>query len=148
MRQPFRIAPRLPVQAMKTYQVSAPLATHWRKATCEEVQCAGYVKGWKTLIDTRTVQGQAQANYIRVASGRRFTEEANIAGGVTFHFAVGQSCFRSGDHKVPLERPALYVVRSGDWRGGRVERHHATPDDWVDDFANHQLKLAETLERG
>jgi hypothetical protein len=48
---------------------------------------------------------------------------------------------------VPLERPELYVVRGGDWRGnprGEVRRHSG-PDSWVNDFAEHQDRIARVV---
>lgn len=142
-----RIAPALPVGAMKTFSVSAPLSTHTRRATCAEVDCGAWRNGWKTVIDLGTPLGGQQANYIRLHSGRSFvaTERAGL---VEFVFAAGQVCF--AEHRVPLDRPEVYVVRDGDWRGNPtgMRRTHANAVDWVDEFANHQDKLADRLGRG
>lgn len=144
-----RVQPVMPVQAYKTFRIAQPAATHWRPATCREVDCAQWERGWVTRIDTASDLGARQANYIRMHSGRAFTA-APIAPGasiVEFTFPAGQKCFRQ--HHVPLERPAFYIVRGGDWRGstGVIRRHH-NGDDWVDDFATHQDRLATRLERG
>jgi len=149
MRQLSRLQPKLPVDAMKTYQVSAPLATHFRIATCEEVDCKHHREGWKSVIDESSTLGQMQAYHIRNRSGRRYTEDRNRAPGMTvFVFEPGQKCF--SQHHVPLERPALYVVRDGDWRGNPTGslRKHTKSEDWVDDFQNHQDKLATELQKG
>ena len=50
-----RITPGLPVADMKTYGIRAPLATHWRKASCVEVECEGHRTGWLTVIVEGTV---------------------------------------------------------------------------------------------
>jgi hypothetical protein len=146
MGQPFRFDPQGPVQAYKTYQVKAPRATHFRPATCKEVDCAAYRNGWVTNVDTNTAIGRQQANYIRLHSGRTWavSEVNNLA---SFAFPPGQECFR--EHSVPLEREPLYVVRGGDWRANLgMIRQHVRPADWVDDFATHQQSIADTVERG
>lgn len=147
--QPSRIDPKLPMQAMQTYQVVAPAATHFRPATCAEVDCPHYLHGWHSPIDERTELGQRQAHYIRNQSGRRYTEDRHQVPGLTlFTFEAGQTCFQQ--HQMRLDRPEIFLVRDGDWRGNPTgqTRRHAGPDDWVDDFANHQQKLADQLEKG
>lgn len=143
----FRIAPALPVTAMKTFAVSSPIPTHTRAATCAEVDCGAWRNGWKTVIDTNTPLGAQQANYIRLHSGRSF-KVVERAGLVEFTFVAGQTCF--AEHRVGLDRPEIYVVRDGDWRGNPTgtKRTHANADDWVDEFANHQDRLATRLEQG
>lgn len=144
-----RIAPNLPVGAVKTYGIRAPLQTHWRPATCAEVECLAYQRGWRTTVDVRSELGARQAYYIRMHSGRSFeVSEVNELGMVTFTFPAGQKCFQ--EHRVPLERPQIFVVRGGDWRGNpRGEfRRHVRAADWVDDFAEHQDKLADRFTQG
>jgi hypothetical protein len=55
----FRIEPQLPVGATKTYSALAPLATHFRAATCEDVDCGNYLHGWKTVVNESTELGAA-----------------------------------------------------------------------------------------
>lgn len=144
-----RIPCALPVHVMKTYQVSQPKQSHFRPATCQEARCVNMQYGWKTVIDESTELGQAQAHYIRFESGRKFIREPVTSDGpVTYTFEAGQKCF--AQHQVSLEREPLFVVRGGDWRGnprGEV-RKHVNADDWVDDFANHQLMLENRLSQG
>lgn len=146
---PFRLAPKIGAEHVKSYEIRAPRDTHFREGTCEEVECDAYRHGWKTAVDTSTELGARQAFYIRNTSRRHFTEEAYPDGRVIFTFSAGQRCFRA--HLVPLEREPLYIVRDGDWRGnprGTEPRIHVRPEDWVDDFANHQSALADRIERG
>lgn len=142
-----RITPLLPAAAMKTYEVVAPLATHYRDGTCQEVDCGANAYGWVTLVDVATDLGRRQANYIRLHSGRTFTA-TEVGTLVTFSFSAGQKCF--AEHKVPLEREQFFRVRGGDWRGDprRIGTVLRRPDDWVDDFANHQQTLADRLQEG
>jgi hypothetical protein len=148
MAQPFRLQPALPVTAYKTYQVLMPKSTHTRPARCEEVECAAHQRGWVTRVDVTTELGQAQARYIRNQAGRAFTTAQLPGNIVAFQFPAGQQCF--AEHRVSLERPALYVVRDGDWRGNPTGRRmqHASDRDWVDDFGEHQLNLKDRIERG
>lgn len=151
MRQVNRITPQMPAANYTTFAISAPLATHHRQASCQEVECEAYANGWVTRIDTASDLGAKQANYIRLRAGRAFTAApiAPDASIVEFTFPPGQQCFRT--HHVPLEREPLYTVRGGDWRGdprGEGVRWHASGDDWVDQFANHQDRLAARLAQG
>ena len=152
---PFRVDPQLPAGAYQTYAVTAPLATHFRAATCAEAGCRAHAGGWRTAVDERTDLGQGQAHYIRAEAGRRFVEHPQEdAGGqptglTCFEFEAGQRCF--GEHRVRADRPEIYTVRGGDWRGdpaGGGTRRHASYADWLDDFGSHQQHIADQVERG
>jgi hypothetical protein len=145
---PFRVPPALPVQAMKTYTISAPLSTHWHPVTCAEADCDAYVHGWRSFIDESAELGQRQAHYIRRESGRRFTEVRNEHGITEFTFEAGQTCFYSADHRARSERPERYIVRGGDWRGNPTgeRRVHSGPDPWLDDFQTHQERIRRLRE--
>lgn len=142
MPEPNRPEPRLPVQAFKTYALLSPISTHRRPATCAEVHCTAYERGWTT----RVPRTSDLAEFIRAGThGRRFTETTMIDGAeAEFMFPPGQPCFRAGQHTVPLEREPLYIVRGGDWRGNPTgeKRQHVRAADWVDDFAEHQDRIA------
>lgn len=144
MGELFRIDPRLPVHAMKTYTIHSPKDTRVRTA-CEDTGCLNWRHGWETTVDESTDLGTAQAAYIRQQSGRTFTEQRTGDGLTVFRFESGQRCF--ADHMTGGER---YFVRGGDWRGNpRAEsRQHARPADWAEDFAEHQQTLAGRLEKG
>jgi hypothetical protein len=148
--QPFRFTPALPVERMKTYELDAPPATHFRAAPCEhpDVTCQAHAHGWSTTVDITTELGQQQANYIRSMSGRRYVEVRAEGGLTTFTFEPGQRCFRSAEHRIPLEREPAYRVLYGDWRGSELARTHARAADWVEDFAEHQDGIKTARERG
>lgn len=146
-----RLPPAMPAGAYKTFQIVTPLRTHFRPGTCAEVDCPGYLNGFRTRVDERTDLGQSQAHYIRKESGRRFTEDRDDAGLTVFTFEPGQRCFASGDHKVRIDRPELFLTRPGDWRGnpeGGRPYQHTRPEHWTEDFAEHQQKLADRIEKG
>ncbi len=145
--QPFRIQPIGPVEAYKTYAIKAPIPTHWRAASCAEVECSHYANGWRTIVPATS----DHADLIRSGrTGRAFTEKPAGAGLTEFVFPAGQACFRASQHKVPLERPPLYIVRGGDWRGNPTGQHrtHQRPEHWVEDFGEHQQGLADRRARG
>lgn len=152
MRPINRITPNLPASAYRTFQIVSPIATHWRPADCAEFECEQHLRGWKSAIDESTELGQKQAHYIRRMSGRKFTESRDEQPGLTvFTFEAGQTCFSSGQHKVPLGRPEHYLVKGGDWRGnptGMTTRKHARAELWVEEFQENQDKLLRQQAKG
>jgi hypothetical protein len=148
-----RIEPNLPVTAMKTYGLSAPQETHYRRASCAEVDCPNYANGWRSGFDVTDPEKAHAAYLIRMHSGRLFTvQELTGPSGsveqVIFTFGPGQECFLR--HSVPLEREPVLYVRDGDWRGNPTGRAmvHADAADWVDDFGEHQERIAARVEQG
>lgn len=144
-----RIAPQAPAAVYQTYAIAAPVQTHWRDATCEQVACPNHLHGWRTNVDETTELGQAQAYYIRHDRTRRHVEERMPDGLTQFSFEAGQTCFEP--HKARIERPELFVVRGGDWRGnptGQAPYQHSSPESWVDDFATNQDRVFTLIERG
>lgn len=143
-----RIPPAMPVQAYKTYGIVAPVATHWRAATCDEVACPAYQNGWDTHVNEADQLGQRQAHYIRREAKRSFTEARRPDGLTTFSFPPGQVCFRQ--HRTRIEREELFLMRTGDHRGSPdgVRRSYDRPDQWVDDFAEHQDAISRLNQRG
>lgn len=143
-----RLAPAGPVSAYKTYQIASPLATHTRPASCEEVDCQAWAKGWITRVpitDTALIQFIESKQH-----GRHYQETTGVDQAEReFMFAPGQMCFRAAEHRVSLERPAFYRVRGGDWRQNTgLIREHTGAADWVDDFSEHQDKIAAVINRG
>lgn len=146
----FSIQPSGPPSAYKTYQIRAPLDSHWiTTKDCSRAQCEGFLIGWDSDIDERTELGQAQAAYIRRESRRRFAEVRLPDGLTRFRFEPGQDCFRR-PHLVRNMREGIYVERGGDWRGNPtgLRRVHSRPGDWVESFALHQQRLRALQERG
>jgi hypothetical protein len=138
------IVPALPSQHFKTYEIIAPLSTHFRPATCEEVECEAWRNGWRTIAP----MSSEAAQYIKSgASGRRFEETTSIDSTMAeFLFAPGQKCFAADRHRVPLEREPLYVARGGDARGNpmRERRVHTRASDWQEDFAGHLDRVRQS----
>lgn len=147
----FRVPNSTPASMYKTYQILAPKETHFRQATCDEVGCEQYQKGWKTTIDTTSDLGQKQLYYITKQSGKSYKATQLPGGLVEFEFAAGQPCFAAAKHQVKLDRPEIFIVRDGDHRGnprGTTPRKHQRASDWVEDFAEHQQKIADDRQKG
>lgn len=165
---PFRINPQMGPEAYKTYSIRAPHETHWRPASCEDIDCGPYLYGWVTILPA----GSDRIALVK-RSGRHFVEYRDTLpdtvaarlpdadpenpgarelgpGLVAFYFEPGQACFEAASHTIRLDRRELYLVTDGDWRGnprgGRVG--HSGPDAWVDDFGTHQDRLSRQIERG
>lgn len=122
----------------KAYSISAPLATHWRKATCQEIDCKHYREGWtfnKAHLNAELWRA------IETAQPRRRYREVEHAGQTYLVFYPGQSCFAT--HKVRIEREELFFVTPN--ATGLIvpaARQHKNWDDWQDDFASHQDRIA------
>lgn len=143
---PFRLPPRMPAQAYKTYRLDAPISTHTRPATCQEVGCEPYQHGWAT-----TVLPGSQDEAVVKASGRHWSSVEVAEGGfLRYTFPPGQPCFRASVHRAPLEREPIFSVVAGDHRVTQPEvlRRHTSAESWVDDFATHQQTIADAIERG
>jgi len=148
-REPNRLDPALPARAMQTFQISAPVSTHTRKATCEEVECAQFLRGWRMKIDLGTELGQKQAYYIKHHSGRAYKVIGQHDGLVELEFSGNQPCF--AEHRVRIDRPEIYRVKGGDFRGNPLRtpvRTHKKPEYWVEEFAENQDRLKTRIERG
>lgn len=145
-----RFEPNLPVQAYRSFTVAAPEETHWRPASCAEVDCRHYLQGWWSTVDERTQLGQGQAYYIRHDSGRRFVESRSVDGQLTlFWFEPGQVCFSAGSHRTAIGRPALWVSRNGDWRANLGDmRLHTRPEFWIEEWDETADRLARVKQRG
>ena len=109
-----------------------PQATHWRKATCKEVNCPQGLQGWLTVVDVSTTLGQAQEVYIRRSSGRRFTEK-QYGTVIEFTFYPGQDCFR--EHRVPLDRGPILT------RGGHIQEF----DQWIDGWNENAYQIHKLM---
>lgn len=142
--RPFQ--PDGPAWAYRTFRMLSP-ASHRRPASCEEVECERWQRGWLTALDVSDPKHAETANWIRLKSGRRFTVD-EVGSAVTFSFPPGQSCF--APHTVPF-KPHLFLVQGGDWRGNPrnipVVRHSGV-QAWVDDFGENQQAIIDRVQRG
>ena len=115
----------------QTFRASAPPSTHFRAATCAEVDCTHYLGGWQTILADNDKDNAA---WIRNYSGLQFTESRSD-GTVTFTFAPGQPCFRRNEHRTSLDRPSIFTVNNGQGFSRRE------PEQWVDEMGEQLHKL-------
>ena len=140
-----RPEPLGPPSAYRTYQVAAPLSTHFVPATCADVDCPDYLNGWRLRAELLDAQ---QAHVVR-ASGRHFTGQRIAEGETWWCFPPGQACFRASQHRRRLEREERFIIRGGDFRGNPSGVMAEVPvTSWVDDFGEHQDRLSTLAERG
>lgn len=153
MGEPNRIIPRFGPEFYKTYTVSAPFRSHWRKATCEEYECDEFMHGFVLTIDTTTELGQRQLFFVTHDKTRSSSLQRVGESIIKVFYGPGTPCFepKRSTHRVPIGRPPFYLVSGGDWRGnprGIETLVHRRPDDWVDSFANNQINILEAKKRG
>lgn len=141
-----RPEPMLPASARRTFSILMPAETHWRKATCKEVDCPRYLEGWRVRVELLDDRQKAQIR----RGGWRFRELAVGPGETWWVFEAGQRCFTADQHRVQLGKPELFIVRDGDHRGnprGTPVLKHKRPESWVDQFSEHQDQLARAREQ-
>lgn len=139
-----RWQPKMETHKYRTFSMQAPLDTHYRPATCREVDCAAYQNGWS--FDKSVL---SPANYYKVTHAGKRYREVNLGPGMTYLvFEAGQFCFDK--HSIRLPRPEIYLVGRGDWRS--FQPHHAKQIKRADEFAERmvesQLILQEEIKKG
>lgn len=121
------------------HTISAPLATHWRPATCAQVGCEQYRAGWRLRLEGLSDRDLAAVD----ASGRRYVREEGGPGETWLVFEAGQACFRSRQHRLPSGRAELYVVRR---QFSSAQQLNAA--DWADSLQHETARVAAARERG
>jgi hypothetical protein len=146
MQHMNRIPPQGRVQDYKTYQILAPVSTHRRRATCAEIDCPNYLKGWKLRVEGLPPEMLHAAK----TSGRKFTELDITEDEHWLIFEAGQPCFKASEHTAPLDKQEIFIARDGDFRGnptGNVRRH-TRPEFWLEDMQENLGRLHALHERG
>jgi len=132
------------VYGYKTYAVRSPLETHYRKATCVEVNCEAYRNGWQFRKEGMT----AEMLFYATHCGKRY-RELQVAPGETYLvYEPGQRCFEASFHTVSLERPEWDFVGRGDSSVFQTDkaRRHTKREFWVEDFQHHLEKINRLIE--
>jgi hypothetical protein len=148
--QVFRPDPVLPAHLMKTYEMRFPTRTHFREASCVEVECDWYHKGQVVGFDLSVpakVEAAQQFGTLCKQLGLTFTVN-QVGTTVQFTFQPGQRCPRP--HRVPLGRDPLYIVRGGDWRGNPrgTQIRHRNAADFTDDWQTSQAQVFDKIQEG
>ncbi len=142
---------RLPVAApasmYQTFSIRAPKSTHWQPATCEEVSCEYYTRGFKVSLDESKPVGSGNAAMLRADKTRTKREYRDEFGMTIFEYPPGTKCMNK--HSKRLEKPEIFIVRDGDHRGnpkGTPTRTHTSADSWVEEFSETQDKIIKRIE--
>lgn len=123
------------------YSIKAPLSTHFRQASCAEVDCPQYLKGWRTRLE---MLNEKDRHYVLKESGRRYKLQ-HVAEGETYAvFEPGQNCFQVSRHRVRVDRPETYSVLDG----RRLLRNHTRPELWVEDLHEYSDAYQALKEKG
>jgi hypothetical protein len=120
------------------YQATYPLESHWRQATCKEVDCHNYVMGWVT----RVVIGSDMDSYIKEVSKTRKYNMVREGGFNAYYFEAGQQCF-SGEarqHRIKLERGAWLTKNAPSRSPLFLEQNAMDVDQWIDEFNEDSYK--------
>lgn len=125
---------------MQTYGIDRK--KNRRRATCAEVDCEAWMKGWSTVVEVADPLRSQKLAYWR-HQWRQATETV-LPDGIRFTIPPGVGCPQT--HYTHDDRPALFVVRRGDRRRYlETLRTHTRPEHWVEDFAEHQDRIATVL---
>lgn len=135
MRRPYvpQLVAARPTAAPGHFVIDRPLDTHWRDATCKEVNCKHYLEGWLMVLPDPS----PQLDYLR-QSERHFTEEKKGGGTIELSFPPGQKCVR-GPHKMLLNKLENFVGNG---------RQHANPNDWTEHHNETLYQFQRVKERG
>lgn len=159
IRKLTRVEPVGPTQAYKTFAVRSPLSTHYRRATCEEIDCPDYLHGWYLKIEGTP----EDLLYTARNSGRKYTigevlielkdDEDNVVSTEIFKafiFEAGQACFRASTHVKSLERPEFFFAGRGDHRSFSIRKaqQFERPDQFVESFEDHLARIRHALQQG
>lgn len=129
-------------RAHRTYGYKQPLQSHFRLASCQEVNCVDLRNGWSVRLAADMVD---HINFIRSLKRYYTFTERTENGEVVFDFppGAGPRCFKWKSHRVRNDRPPLFVVR-----GSYIETYqHERGEDWVEDFQGHLDKVREDFEQ-
>lgn len=146
-----RIPPKMRPEMYKTYSWRQPLSSHWRQATCEEVDCIDFLNGFVLTVETDTDLGRKRFDFLTHDKTRSCSIQRLSLGMFKFIYAPGNTCMKAYDHRIQVGRPPRLLVLGGDWRGNPRNVPtivHSRMDDWIEDFATHQDMIAERFRRG
>ena len=136
--------PEIGPEDQRVYKVKAPLATHFRKPSpeevrsgkaCELVDCPPYRKGWRLRWDVLTDRDR----HLATNCGRSYklVEVSELEHWLVF--PAGQPCFRATDHMVRLEEEPVLGFRDGRNRPVFLK----DPSAFMDDLHEHTDKIEQ-----
>lgn len=137
------------------FGVAMPIDTHWRVLTCREASDVGECVAWTdgyVLEVPRTAMPQDECEALLTQHGLKFLRvPENDPGHYALYLFPGQRCFHSlrAPHRIPNGRPPIFTSAVGDFRAIDTGTHRVMKgEDWLDMFANNQLKIEREVQRG
>lgn len=142
----YIIPPRMGVGSYKTYKIASPISTHYRKATCQEIDCVAYKEGW-TYRKADLVREQLYD--IVTHAGKRYREQYldESESDLYLVFEPGQVCFQAASHVKSLDRPEIYYAGRGHFTAFSTRKAAVLEtDEWLESFVTHQDALHAAFE--
>lgn len=111
------VRPTLVQPGRQKFVVDAPLETHWRDASCEEVECQFWRAGFTSVLDTAQERHRDIIAWLDSgATGLQFVKVRKADTLMEIHFPPGQQCLESRlpyakqgrPHRVRLDRLAHF----------------------------------------
>jgi hypothetical protein len=148
-----RLVPELGPEHYKSYSLSAPLKSHWKKATCEEYECDEFVYGYVLTLYTGDSMFEERYYYLTHDKTRKHSMQRVSDACIKFIYGPGNDGMGQvhAEHRVPIGRPPFLIVAEGDFRGnprGTRPLFHRRVEDWIDDSANQFDRLRTALQQG
>jgi len=107
------------------YQTTWTQDAHFRTATCKEVECTHYTKGWITKAPI----GSPEDDYIKNDKSRKWIAVKADEATIHYFFEAGQKCFRP--HRVKVERAPFYTMNQPGRETARLIRANMDFDEWT-----------------
>ena len=134
------------------HTIKWPKNTHWRAATCQEVYCEDFFKGWTITVPTISVQADIVRDMKNNVYGNplvnlkglryRYTETRSGDSLTTFKFDAFQPCLKQvipGEgHRIKLERDPRYFI----------QRKEKEPVQWIDEYAEERYQIGRQIKGG
>jgi len=140
---PLKMAP----QNYLTFAIRQPMQTHYRLATCAEVECGAYLGGWQLRVESLT----PELLHVARNSGKRFKELEVTEGEHYIVYEPGQPCFNAMKHRISLERPAFFYAGRGHWSrmfSTRTAQQFKKPEHWAEGMAAHLDRIRIEIQKG
>ena len=119
---------RLKMIRHTNYQTTWTRDAHFRIATCKEMECAHYTKGWITKAPI----GSPEDDYIKSDKSRKWIAVKVDKAEIHYFFEAGQKCFRL--HRVKVEKAPFFTVDQPGRETARLFRANMDFDEWTDRF--------------
>lgn len=132
---------------LQQFRIAMPLATHYERATCADVDCPQYLAGWETIIPAgseaeRFLRTQAITGMVDGIRRYVSNEERTPDGMVKFTFPAGQPCFKQSQHRQPTGRDPLF------YHDTARRSLQLRPVEFNEEFNEQAYRVSRSVQRG